>query len=126
MRRAVGALHISDGTLRFLLLECIFYNPRRGDIVAVDEPERGLHPDMIKTVSDMIKHAAKTSHMIIATHSPHLLNQFRLNDILVFEKDEANVAVVSRPTEADFPEMEEDLLLPGQMWMMGLIGGKRW
>ena len=125
MSRAIGALHISDGTLRFLLSECIFYNPLRGELVAIDEPERGLHPDMIRSVADMMKYAAKQSQIIIATHSPHLLNQFELEDVLVFEKDEDNSTVVHRVSENDFPKWEGEFL-PGQMWLLGQIGGKRW
>lgn len=125
MSRAIGALHISDGTLRFLLSECIFYNPLRGNLVAIDEPERGLHPDMIRSVADMMKYAARQSQIIVATHSPHLLNQFELEDILVFEKGEDNSTIVRRVSERDFPEWEGEFL-PGQMWLLGLIGGKRW
>lgn len=125
MSRAIGALHISDGTLRFLLLESIFYNPLRGSLVAIDEPERGLHPDMIRSVAEMIKYAAKQTQIIIATHSPHLLNQFELEDILVFEKNEENSTVVRTVSENDFPDWEGDYL-PGQMWLLGQIGGKRW
>lgn len=86
MQRAIGSLHISDGTLRFLLLECIFYNTQRGNLVGIDEPERGLHPDMIRSVAEMVKMAARQTQIIAATHSPYLLNQFELEDILVFEK----------------------------------------
>lgn len=125
LSRAIGALHISDGTLRFLLLECIFYNPLRGKLVAIDEPERGLHPDMIRSIADMIKYAAKQSQIIVATHSPHLLNQFRLEDLLIFEKNEDNSTVVNKISEDDFPNWE-GLFLPGQMWLLGQIGGKRW
>lgn len=125
LSRAIGALHISDGTLRFLLSECIFYNPLRGALVAVDEPERGLHPDMIRSIADMIKFASRQSQLIVATHSPHLLNQFELEDILVFEKNEENSTIVRRISEEDFPEWEGEFL-PGQMWLSGLIGGKRW
>lgn len=125
MSRAIGALHISDGTLRFLLLESIFYNPLRGNLVAIDEPEKGLHPDMIRSVAEMIKHASQKTQLIIATHSPHLLNQFELEDILVFEKDENNTTIVKNITEEDFPDWEGDYL-PGQMWLLGQIGGKRW
>lgn len=125
LSRAIGALHISDGTLRFLLLESIFYNPLRGDFIAIDEPERGLHPDMIKSVADMIKLAAQKTQIIIATHSPHLLNQFELDDILVFEKNAENSTIVHSISESDFPEWEGDYL-PGQMWLLGQIGGKRW
>ena len=123
--RTIGALHISDGTLRFLLSECIFYNPLRGELVAIDEPERGLHPDMIRSVADMMKYAARQSQIIVATHSPHLLNQFELENILVFEKDEDNSTVVHKVSENDFPEWEGEFL-PGQMWLLGQIGGKRW
>jgi predicted ATPase len=125
MNRAIGALHISDGTLRFLLLESIFYNPQRGNIVAIDEPERGLHPDMIRSVAEMIKYAANSTQIIVATHSPHLLNQFELDDVLVFEKDEDNSTIVKSISEDDFSDWEGDYL-PGQMWLLGQIGGKRW
>lgn len=125
MSRVIGAMHISDGTLRFLLLESIFYNPLLGGFVAIDEPERGLHPDMIRSIAEMIKYAAKDSQIIIATHSPLLLNQFELEDVLVFEKDENNSTIVKKVSENDFPDWEGDFL-PGQMWLLGQIGGKRW
>lgn len=125
MSRSIGAQHISDGTLRFLLSECIFYNPLRGVLIAIDEPERGLHPDMIRSVAEMMKYASKESQIIVATHSPQLLNQFDLEDILVFEKDDENSTFVKRVSEKDFPEWEGEYL-PGQMWLLGLLGGKRW
>lgn len=125
LNKTIGALHLSDGTLRFLLLESIFLNPERGAIVAIDEPERGLHPDMILSVADMIKNAARETQLIMATHSPQLLNQFRLDDILVFEKDEDNATDVKKLSEDDFPE-EKDCSLPGLLWLNGELGGKRW
>ena len=125
LRKTIGALHISDGSLRFLLLESIFYNPNRGWLVAIDEPERGLHPDMIRSVAEMLKHAAKETQIIVATHSPHLLNQFELEDVIVFEKDKDNKTVVKRISEDQFEDWEGEFL-PGQMWLRGLIGGKRW
>lgn len=123
--KTIGSLHISDGTLRYLLLMSIFCNPERGSLVAIDEPECGLHPDMTKTVGDMLKDAAKNSQIVIATHSPLLLNQFELEDILVFEKNEENETTIKRFSEDDFTEWEGDFL-PGQMWLRGQIGGKRW
>ena len=114
-----------DAQRGFLLLESIFYNPFRGALVAIDEPERGLHPDMIRSVANMIKDTAKQCQIIVATHSPHLLNQFELEDILVFEKNKENSTEIHTYSQADFPDWEGDYL-PGQMWLFGLIGGKRW
>ncbi len=125
LKKTIGALHISDGSLRYLLLECIFFNSARGWLVAIDEPERGLHPDMIKSVGDMMKNAAKECQIILATHSPHLLNQFELEDIIVFEKDNENKTIVKKVHEDDFEDWDGEFL-PGQMWLRGLIGGKRW
>ena len=53
------------------------------------------------------------------------MNQFELEDVLVFEKNEENSTVVRTVSEDDFPDWEGDYL-PGQMWLLGQIGGKRW
>jgi predicted ATPase len=65
------------------------------------------------------------TQLIIATHSPLLLNLFELDEILIFEKDDTNQTVVSIRTEDDFEDWNEDFLV-GQLWLRGLIGGKRW
>lgn len=125
MNHPIGINFLSEGTIQYLLLLSIFYNKDRGNIVAIDEPERGLHPDMIKSVGDMLKFAAKDSQLIVATHSPLLLNQFELDDIIIFEKNENNFVTIHKKSEDDFPETDSPLL-PGQMWLRGQIGGKRW
>lgn len=120
---AVDSMHMSDGTLQFLLMCSIFLNKRRGKFIGGDEPERGLHPDMIVSLAEMMKEAAKNSQLVIATHSPLLLNEFSLNDVLVFEKDaETNSTIVKTLDEDDFDENA----LPGQLWLEGKIGGTRW
>lgn len=124
LSHTIDALHISDGTLKYLLLLSIFYNPERGTFVDIDEPESCLHPDMIRSVAKMMKSAAKTSQIIVATHSALLLNAFELDDILVFEKNDKNETQIMRYCEDDF-ENREGELLSGQLWLNGEIGGKR-
>lgn len=125
LAKTVGVEHISDGTLRFLLLLSILYNPDRGSLICIDEPEIGLHPDMINTISEAIKYASKKTQIIIATHSPLLLNSFELSDILIFEKSNNNKTIVSQKDESDFADWNENYLI-GQLWLSGKIGGKRW
>ena len=125
LAHAIDALHISDGTLKYMLLLSIFHNPERGMLIDIDEPESCLHPDMIRSVAKMMKSAAQKSQIIVATHSALLLNSFELNDILVFEKNTQNETMVKRYGEEDFDDREGDLL-PGQLWLNGEIGGKRW
>ena len=124
--RAITLGHVSDGTLRYLLLLSIFYNPKRGRVVCIDEPETGLHPDMINGIARGIKYAAQNgTQMIIATHSPLLLNAFELEDLMIFEKNENNETIVKTVSEEDYPNWEGEFLA-GQMWLRGQIGGKRW
>lgn len=124
--RAITIEHISDGTLRYLLLLSIFYNPNRGSVVCIDEPEAGLHPDMINGIAKGIKYAAQNgTQMIVATHSPLLLNAFELEDLKIFEKDADNQTVVKTVSEEDFPDWEGEFLT-GQMWLRGELGGVRW
>lgn len=126
LARSISVDHISDGTLRFLLLLAILYNPERGSLICLDEPEIGLHPDMIHTVAKAIQHASKTgTQIIIATHSPLLLNDFELDDIWIFEKNTDNQTIISSKSEEDFKDWT-DQFLAGQMWLSGKIGGTRW
>jgi predicted ATPase len=125
LSKSVGARHISDGTLRYLLLLTILHNPERGSIICIDEPEIGLHPDMINTITEAIKEASKDTQLIIATHSPLLLNAFDLEDIMIFEKNSSNQTIVSVKTEDDYVNWNDEYLA-GQLWLSGKIGGKRW
>ena len=126
LSRTVWAEHISDGTLRFLLLLAILYNPDRGKMICLDEPENGLHPDMINIIAEGIKYAAgQGTQFLVATHSPLMLNYFEVADLVVFEKDKDNETIVKTFTSDDFSE-EELALLPGNLWLNGKIGGVRW
>lgn len=80
---------------------------------------------MINSVATSIKHASKNSQLIIATHSPLLLNSFDLEEVLVFEKNRKNQSIVTVYNKDDFENWNDDYLV-GQLWLRGLIGGKRW
>ena len=126
LRRTIPIENLSDGTIRFLILLAILYNPKRGKIVCIDEPEIGLHPDMINTIANGIKYAANTgTQMIIATHSPLLLNHFELEDLMIFEKDSKNQTIVVSKTSEEFQDWQGEFLV-GQMWLSNKLGGVRW
>lgn len=122
LRKSVSVEHISEGTLSYLLLLSILFNPERGNLVCIDEPETSLHPDMINTIANAIKQASKETQLIVTTHSPLLLNLFDAENMIVFEKNHRNETEINTKFYEDF---DEDLLV-GQAWLQGLIGGKRW
>ncbi|CAG5006259.1 DNA replication and repair protein RecF [Dyadobacter sp. CECT 9275] len=116
---------ISDGTLRYLCLLAILYNPDRGSFICIDEPEVGLHPDMILNVANAVKEASEKSAMVISTHSENLLNYFDLQNVRVFDKDDTNASNVISYDAANFNGWYEQFSL-GHMWKQGDLGGVRY
>jgi predicted ATPase len=125
LNSSVHVSNISDGTLRYLCLLSILYNPERGSVICIDEPEVGLHPDMILNIANAIKEAAQQSTIIISTHSDNLLNFFKIEDLRVFEKDENNATIVTTYTTDQFSGWYENFSL-GRMWRQGDLGGVRY
>ncbi len=77
---------LSDGVLRFLCLTAALLPPQ-ASLVAIDEPETGLHPKLLPIVGDLIKTAAEKGQILVTTHSPDLLNQFGLDDVAVIARE---------------------------------------
>ncbi|HIE01267.1 MAG TPA: chromosome segregation protein SMC [Thiotrichaceae bacterium] len=76
LKRGQSAAELSDGMLRFLLLLTILASPSPAPLIAIDEPEMGLHPAMLPIVAEYAVGAADKTQVILTTHSPQLLNAF--------------------------------------------------
>ena len=72
---------LSDGTLRFLMLLAILANPEPAALIAIDEPETGLHPGMLQIVAELAEQAATKSQVLLSTHSPEFLDAFEQEDL---------------------------------------------
>lgn len=76
LRREQSAADLSDGTLRFLFLLAVLANPVPPPLIAIDEPETGLHPSMFPIIAEYARDAASKSQVILTTHSPEFLDAF--------------------------------------------------
>ncbi len=122
---AIHVTNISDGTLRYLCLLSILYNPERGKFICIDEPEVGLHPDMSLNITKAIKESAIGSTMLIATHSENILDAFEVEHVRVFEKEPDNSTIANSFRTEDFERCYDEYNLC-KMWRQGDIGGNRW
>jgi predicted ATPase len=77
LKRATSAADLSDGTLRFLFLLTVLSSPDKPPLIAIDEPETGLHPGMLPIVAEYAVEASKKTQVIFTTHSPQFLDAFR-------------------------------------------------
>jgi predicted ATPase len=76
LRREQSAAELSDGTLRFLFLLTVLASPSLAPVIAIDEPETGLHPSMLPLIAEYAVEASKRSQVILTTHSPQFLDAF--------------------------------------------------
>ena len=76
LKREQSAADLSDGTLRFLFLLTVLASPYPPPVIAIDEPETGLHPSMFPIVAEFAQDASLRSQVILATHSPQFLDAF--------------------------------------------------
>jgi predicted ATPase len=75
--RPLGAGELSDGTLRYLLWVAALLSPRPASLLVLNEPETGLHSDLLPSAADLIGHAATQTQVIAVTHSPILIDALR-------------------------------------------------
>jgi predicted ATPase len=100
---------LSDGTLRFLCWAALCLSPNVPPLICIDEPEIGLHPRVLPVLAGMLRLASARSQILVATHSPHFLRQFQLDEIAVMKREDGK-AVFKRPaTSASLRQEIEDL-----------------
>ncbi len=69
MTRKLRARELSDGTLRYLCLVAALLSPRPASLLALNEPETSLHPDLILPLAELVADAARRSQLWVTTHS---------------------------------------------------------
>lgn len=68
-KRVFQPRELSDGQIRFLGLAAALMSYRQPPLIALNEPEASLHPDMLMPLADMIAEASRSSQIWIVTHS---------------------------------------------------------
>ncbi len=120
------ATRLSDGTMRWLALLVILLVPNPPPLVCIEEPELGLHPDVLPKLAELLVAASERMQLIVTTHSDILIDA--LSDhpeaVIVCDKDESG----TRFTRLDGMELKGwlDRYSLGELWRKGELGGNRW
>ncbi len=119
----VPSARVSDGILRFLALLTILCHPSPPPLICIEEPELGLHPDMMPLLGDLLIDAATRTQLIVTTHSDGLVSA--LSDVpeavLVCERDGEGTHL--RRLERGKLERWLEKYQLGDLWLSGEIGG---
>jgi predicted ATPase len=72
IRRPFEASELSDGTLRYLCLLAALLTCRPPSLIALNEPETSIHPDLLEPLAHLIIAASRQSQIWLTTHSRRL------------------------------------------------------
>ena len=123
---AVPATRLSDGSMKYLCLLAILLNPHPPPIVCIEEPEMGMHPDLLPKIADLLVEASQQSQLIVTTHSDILVDALtdRPESVVVCEKHDGKTSM-TRLDRQDLSSWLGKYRL-GELWTTGQLGGVRW
>ena len=125
-RVEIPATRLSDGTIRYLCLLAILCHPEPPPLVCLEEPELGLHPDILPGLGDLLVEASKRCQLVVTTHSDVLVD--KLSDtpesVVVCEKHDGQTQ--TRRLDDDGLKHWLKRYSLGELWTRGELGGNRW
>ena len=71
---SIPATRLSDGTLRYLCLLAVLCDPDPPPLVCIEEPELGLHPDILPDLAALLRDASERCQLLVTTHSDTLVD----------------------------------------------------
>jgi predicted ATPase len=133
-KQLIPATDLSEGTLLAICLLTIAYNPTSPPIICLEEPDRALHPRLLRDVRDALYRLSfpeqfgikrRPVQIIATTHSPYFLDLFKEHpeQIVIAEKqNDGSATFKSLADDEQLREIIGDAPL-GEVWYSGVLGG---
>jgi predicted ATPase len=133
-RRIISASQASEGTLLTLALLTIVHQPVPPVLIGLEEPDRGLHPRLLRELRDALYRLSFPSdfgikrapvQVVVTTHSPFFLDLFKDHPEQVIIAEKLPDGTATFKNLSDDPQMREligDAPL-GEVWYSGVLGG---
>lgn len=132
-RQSFPASHLSHGILFALAILTLVHLPLPPDILCLEEPDRGIHPRLLRNVYEAIQRLAfpeasgakrKATQVICTSHSPYLLDFYRDHpENIVLSELTPDGAVFRRLSDiSHLEDIIRDVHL-GDAWYTGILGG---
>ncbi|TVR04613.1 MAG: ATPase [Deltaproteobacteria bacterium] len=123
--RSTPLADASYGSVRALALLAILHDPSPPQLTCIEEVDHGLHPHAMDRLVERFREATARTQLLLATHSPSLVNRLEPSELLVCERDpDTGESLLPAVDPHDVVRMREatDLGL-GELWFSGALGG---
>ena len=118
------ARYVSDGTIKMFAYLVLLYDPEPHPLLAVEEPENQLYPDLLRElVEEFRDYARRGGQVFVSTHSPDFLNGATLDEIFWLVKEEGFTTVRRGSDNELLKALVKEGDLPGAIWRQGLFTG---
>lgn len=129
----IAANALSQGVLLALAMITLSYLSSPPSIVCFEEPDRGIHPRLLRDVQDALYRLAYPENygetrepvqVIATTHSPYFLDLFRDHpeEVVLANKTDEGTKFERLSDQPNLNEILEDSHL-GEVWYTGILGG---
>ena len=112
---------VSDGTLRLTALTLPAYLEDFQGVFLVEEPENGIHPAAVAAVHDSLS-SVYGAQVLLATHSPVVLNAAESGDLLCFAKDDGGATDIVLGSEHPMLQQWRGETSLGTLLASGILG----
>lgn len=104
LKSPVPATRLSSGTVRYLCLLTVLCHPSPPPLVCLEEPELGLHPDLLPGLADLLTEASHRMQLIVTTHSVVLVDGLtKVPEAVVVCEKRNGSTVMERRSKEDPP-----------------------
>jgi predicted ATPase len=133
LARPTPLFQMSDGEIIFVAFLSLICAPDdlSGTMFLVEEPENHLHPKLLETMISLLRQAHEEvagrsvapSQIFLTTHSPYLLDQMTLDEVIWVEKKNGETMVI-RPNDKDHLRklIQDEALGLGDLMFTGALG----
>lgn len=116
----------SFGTVRVLALLALLYDPHPPLLTCIEEIDHGLHPYLFDRLVERLREASENTQLLVATHSPALVNRLRADELLIAERAiDGSTRIPAMPS--DLVRAKESAangrMQLGELWFSGSLGG---
>jgi predicted ATPase len=134
LRTPITAWNMAEGEISFIALLSLILAPAElgSPITCVEEPENHLHPRLLETLAELLKQTeAKfiergdgAAQIFATTHSPYLVDQFDIGDLIVVEKLRGETSYTRPRDKTELQQLiSREKLGLGELWYSGALGG---
>jgi predicted ATPase len=123
IRGAINPRSVSDGTIRLLAMMVIaHWSARRSTLLAIEEPENGLHPHLSRHIVELLRTASETRQVLVTTHNPDFLDELEPEEVILCDKQEGFTVVRHASEVTEIKSFRKHFRL-GELWVQGTLGG---